>query len=70
MKPAAYNVMYVASPPRLPFLQDVQDNSLMGSFRRVVFLEDFYKTIKEVHDNELLHAGYHKTYEKVCNPVA
>lgn len=61
--PLICKLMYVASLPCLPFLQNVQDKSLMGS---AVFLEDFYKTINEVHDNELLHAGYHKTYEKVC----
>ena len=42
-----------------------EDNSILGQFRRVVFIDDFYKTIKDVHEKELLHAGYHKTYEKV-----
>ena len=31
----------------------------------MVFVEKFYSAIKEVHENELLHAGYCKTYEKV-----
>ena len=37
----------------------------MGGFRRVVYVEDFYQTIRDVHEKELFHAGYHKTYEKV-----
>ena len=39
----------------------------MGKYRKVAFVEDFYSTIKEVHEKELLHAGYRKTYEKVAN---
>jgi len=38
---------------------------IMGRYRKVAFVEDFYSAIKEVHEKELLHAGYHKTYEKV-----
>ena len=37
----------------------------MGRFKKVIFVEDFFATIKEVHEKELLHAGYHKTYKKV-----
>ena len=39
----------------------------MGKYRKVAFVEDFYSTSKEVHEKELLHAGYRKTYEKVVN---
>ncbi len=35
----------------------------MGKYRKVIFVEDFYSAIKEVHEKELLNAGYHKTYE-------
>ena len=31
----------------------------------MLFIEDLFGAIKEVHDKVLLHAGYHKTYEKV-----
>ena len=41
------------------------DNSIVGKYRKVVFVENFFSAIKEVHENELLHAGYRKTYEKV-----
>ena len=30
-------------------------------------MEDFYCTIRDVHEKDLLHAGYKKTYEKVCS---
>ena len=36
----------------------------------MVFLEDFYKTMKEVHDTELLNAGCHKIYDMLAAPVA
>lgn len=39
----------------------------MGRYRKVIWIEDFYFTIKEVHDKELLHAEHHKTYEKVVH---
>ena len=39
----------------------------MGKCKKVAIVEDFYTTIKEVHEKELLHAGYHKTYEKVVS---
>ena len=46
----------------------MEDNTIMGKYKKVVFVEDFYSTIKEVHEKELFHAGYHKTHEKVeCN---
>ena len=37
----------------------------MGKYKKVEFVEDFYSTIKKVHEKELFHAGYHMTYEKV-----
>lgn len=37
----------------------------MAKYKKVVVVEDFFRAIKEVHDNVLLHAGYHKTYIKV-----
>lgn len=43
-------------------LQNVEDNSILGKYRKVGFVEDFYSTLKAVHEKELLHAGYHKTY--------
>ena len=48
-------------------LQNVEDNSTVGKYRKVVFVEDFYSKLKDVHEMELLHAGYHKTYEKVLS---
>ena len=31
----------------------------------MVFVEDFYTVVHEVHEKELFHAGHHKTNEKV-----
>ena len=37
----------------------------MVKYKKVLFIEDFFVAIKEIHEKVLLHAGYHKTYEKV-----
>ena len=42
-----------------------EDTSLLGTCRKVVYVEDFLNTLQEVHNKELLHAGCKKTYEKV-----
>lgn len=44
----------------------VDGNSLLQHHYRVIYVEDFYNTIKQIHCDELLHAGYRKTFEKVC----
>ena len=44
----------------------MEDNSVLGNCRKVVCVEEFSNTLQEVHGKELLHAGYKKTYEKVC----
>ena len=36
----------------------------MKQYHRIVFVEEFYNTIKQVHFEELLHASYKKTFEK------
>ena len=33
----------------------------------MVFVEDYFETLRSVHEKELLHAGYKKTYDKVIN---
>jgi hypothetical protein len=33
----------------------------------VVFVEDFYTVVHEVHEKELFHAGHHKTNEKIMS---
>ena len=43
----------------------MEDNTVMAKYKKVLFVEDFFVAIKEVHEKLLLHAGYHKTYEKV-----
>ena len=57
-------VLYVLYYYSLVF-QNVEDNSIMGKYKKVVFVEDMFDVITEVHEKELLHAGYRKTYEKV-----
>jgi len=44
----------------------VDGNSLLHQYCHVVYVEEFYHTIKQIHCDELLHAGYRKTFEKVC----
>ena len=46
---------------KLAVLQNVQDNSLLNQYYRVV---EFFNTIQHIYCNELLHAGYKKTFEK------
>ena len=46
-----------------------EDNSVLGKCRKMVFVEDFYSVISEVHDKDLMHAGYRKTYQKVCRHI-
>jgi hypothetical protein len=43
----------------------LEDNTALGENRRVAFVEEFYGLIQEVHEKELLHAGYKKTFNKV-----
>ena len=50
--PPMYDCSSVHTIPRISLLQTVQDNSITGSFHQVANLEDFYRTIKEVHDNK------------------
>ena len=48
---------------------NVQDNTLMVKYKKVLFvedfLEDFFEDIKEVHEKVVLRVGNHKPYEKV-----
>ena len=44
----------------------IDDNSLLHQHYRVVYVEEFYDTIKQIHCDELLHVGYRKTFEKVA----
>ena len=49
----------------LRFIQKVEDNSVLGQYRRIAYVEEFYQIIRDVHDKDLLHAGYKKTFDKV-----
>lgn len=48
----------------LSFIQKVEDNSILGQYRRIAYVEEFYQIIHDAHGKELLHAGYKKTLEK------
>ncbi len=37
----------------------------MSKYKKVLLVEDFFSTLHEIHENLLLHAGYHKAYDKV-----
>ena len=32
----------------------------------VIYVEDYWNTLMEVHDKQLFHAGYRKTFHKAC----
>ena len=40
---------------------------LAGKFRMVIYVEDYWNTLMEVHDKQLFHAGYRKTFHKACH---
>ena len=46
-------------------LYKVDDNSVLGKYQRVVYVEEFHEVLHNVHERDLLHAGYKKIYEKV-----
>ena len=33
----------------------------------VIYVEDYWNTLMEVHDKQLFHAGYRKTFHKACH---
>lgn len=47
------------------FIKKVEDNSVLGQYRRIAYVEEFYQIIGDVHEKDLLHAGYKKTFDKV-----
>lgn len=48
------------------YSQDENDPTLLGSFRRVAFVEDFFDILHRVHAQEKGHLGYKKTLASVC----
>ena len=49
----------------LIFLQNPNDPTILASWRRVVFVEDLFDVIKEVHCREKGHVGLKKTLDEV-----
>eukprot|EP00731_Ephydatia_muelleri_P024213 Em0016g484a len=43
----------------------VEDNTALDKYRRVAHVEELYDIIRDVHEKELLHGGYKKTFDKV-----
>ena len=41
----------------LTFLQSQNDRTLMKGYRRVAFVEEFRDILKQIHNNDGLHAG-------------
>ena len=35
----------------------------------VIYVEDYWNTLMEVHDKQLFHAGYRKTFHKACHSI-
>jgi hypothetical protein len=48
----------------------VEDNTALDKYSRVAHVEEFYETIRNVHEKDVLHGGYKKTFEKVWCHVA
>ena len=42
-------------------MQDKNDTTLLGRFRRVAYIEDFYDILCRIHTVERCHMGYKKT---------
>ena len=49
----------------LTFLQSQNDRTLMKGYRRVAFVEEFWDILKQIHNNNGLHAGVKKTFARV-----
>ncbi|KAL5515422.1 hypothetical protein EMCRGX_G000584 [Ephydatia muelleri] len=47
----------------------VKDNTALDKYRRVAHVEELYDIIRDVHEKELLHGGYKKTFDKVQSLV-
>ena len=47
----------------------MEDNTALDKYRRVAHVEEFYDIIRDVHEKELLHGGYKKTFDKVQSLV-
>eukprot|EP00731_Ephydatia_muelleri_P032771 Em0024g315a len=45
----------------------VEDNTALDKYRRVAHVEEFYDIIRDVHEKELLHGGYKKTFDKLVS---
>eukprot|EP00731_Ephydatia_muelleri_P021475 Em0014g66a len=50
------------------FFDLVEDNTALDKYRRVAHVEEFYDIIRDVHEKELLHGGYKKTFDKIDLP--
>lgn len=48
-------------------LQNPNDPTILASWRRVAFVDEFFDIIKEVHCREKGHVGSKKTVEEVFN---
>ena len=47
----------------------MEDNTALDKYRRVAHVEELYDIIRDVHEKELLHGGYKKTFDKVQSLV-
>ena len=43
----------------------MEDNSVLGQYHRVAYVNEFYSIIHDVHEKDLLHAAYKMTFDKV-----
>ena len=48
-------------------MQSQNDRTMMKGYRRVAFVEEFCDILKQIHNNEGLHAGVKKTFPWECN---
>eukprot|EP00731_Ephydatia_muelleri_P011035 Em0005g1621a len=63
-------ICIVSNKISMPKKEDlVEDNTALDKYRRVAHVEEFYDIIRDVHEKELLHGGYKKTFDKVQSLV-
>lgn len=54
----------------LDFFQNENDRTMMSGYRKVAVVEEFSQILQQVHNKDCLHAGFKKTYARVCTCTA
>lgn len=54
----------------LDSFQNENDRTMMSGYRKVAVVEEFSQILQQVHNKDCLHAGFKKTYARVCTCTA